>query len=172
MAGVEPAQAGQLSLSGRQHREAHIKPVIGGLKVAGPTKLMLQGLVDNWTAVDHLAPSTVHRMASTLHALPNGLVGADPGTLIFSTAKRHRPLRYSNWRSRVWAPTCEQAGLAGLGFHDLRRNNAIILHHEGTVVKVAQERLGHKQSSTTLDTYTRATRRRHREEDRRGPASR
>ena len=25
--------------------------------------------MDNWTAVDHLAPSTVHRMASTLHAL-------------------------------------------------------------------------------------------------------
>ena len=47
----------------------YIKPVIGLLKVAGPTKVTLQGLVDNWTAVDHLAPSTVHRMASTLHAL-------------------------------------------------------------------------------------------------------
>ena len=47
----------------------YIKPVIGALKVAAPTKVTLQGLVDNWTAVDHLAPSTVHRMASTLHAL-------------------------------------------------------------------------------------------------------
>ena len=47
----------------------YVKPVIGHLKVAGPTKVTLQGLVDNWTAVDHLAPSTVHRMASTLHAL-------------------------------------------------------------------------------------------------------
>jgi integrase len=47
----------------------YIKPVIGPLKVAGPTKVTLQGLVDNWSAVDHLAPSTVHRMASTLHAL-------------------------------------------------------------------------------------------------------
>ena len=37
--------------------------------MAGPTKVTLQGLVDNWSAVDHLAPSTVHRMASTLHAL-------------------------------------------------------------------------------------------------------
>ncbi len=37
--------------------------------MAGPTKVTLQGLVDNWTAVDHLARSTVHRMASTLHAL-------------------------------------------------------------------------------------------------------
>jgi integrase len=97
------------------------------------------------------------------HLKRYGLVGADPSTLIFSTAKAHRPLHYSNWRSRVWVPACEQAGLAGLGFHDLRRNNATILHDEGTVVKVAQERLRHKQSSTTLDTYTRATRRRHRE---------
>ena len=47
----------------------YVKPVIGSLKVAGPTKVTLQGLVDNWAAVDHLAPSTVHRMASTLHAL-------------------------------------------------------------------------------------------------------
>ena len=37
--------------------------------MGGPTKVTLQELVDNWTAVDHLAPSTVHRMASTLHTL-------------------------------------------------------------------------------------------------------
>jgi integrase len=97
------------------------------------------------------------------HLERNGLVGAGPATLIISTATRRRPLHYSNSRSRVWVPACEQAGLAGLGFHHLRRNNATILHDEGTVVKVAQERLRHKQSSTTLDTYTRATRRRHRE---------
>ena len=231
----------------------YIKPVIGLLKVAGPTKVTLQGLVDNWTAVDHLAPSTVHRMASTLHALfqyavddkkrldnppddlklpevaqalgpghstfmcpgaetglrwgegagitlgdldlgaatlrvslrldrrptalphqeqdlrghrpqpamvaelpehleRNGLVGAGPSTLIFSTSKRHRPLHYSNWRARVWVPACEQAGLAGFGFDDLGRSNATILHDEGTVVKAAQERLRHKQSSTTHGT--------------------
>ena len=247
----------------------YIKPVVGGRKVAEPTKVALQGLVDNWTAVEHLAPSGVHRVASTRHALfqyavndrlrldnpaddlnlpevdqgelfevtlddyarlakalgpndatfmwlgaetglrwaecagitvgdidpgaatlqvalqqdrdqqfsptknktsgaidlteamvkqlsehlkRNGLVGADPSTVISSTANRHCPLHYSNWRNRVWVPACEQAGLAGLGFHDLRRNNTTILHDEGTVVKVAQERLRHKQSSTTLDT--------------------
>ena len=69
MAGLEPAQAGQLSFSGRQHRNALHQARYRALKVAGPTKVTLQGLVDNWTAVDHLAPSTVHRMASTLHAL-------------------------------------------------------------------------------------------------------
>ena len=36
------------------------------------------------------------------HLERNGLVGADPTTLIFSTANRHRPLHYSNWRNRVW----------------------------------------------------------------------
>jgi site-specific recombinase XerD len=47
----------------------YIKPVIRDLKVAALTKVTLRGLVDNRTAVDHLAASTVHRMASTLHAL-------------------------------------------------------------------------------------------------------
>jgi integrase len=119
-----------------------------------PTKNKASGAID-------LSEAMVKELSE--HLERSGLVGADPSTLIFSTAKGHRPLHYSNWRSRVWVPACEQAGLAGLGFHDLRRNNATILHDEGTVVKVAQERLRHKQSSTTLDTYTRATRRRNRE---------
>ena len=252
---------------GRQHGKAiHQACHRAASRWPARPRCTLQGLVDNWTAVDHLAASTVHRMASTLHALfqyavddkkrldnpaddlklpevaqgdmveltlddygrlaqalgpghstfmwlgaetglrwgecagitlgdldlgaatlrvslqldrdqqlsptknktsgaidlsdamvaelpehleRNGLVGAGPSTLIFSSSKRHRPLHYSNWRARVWVPACEQAGLAGLGFHDLRRSNATILHDEGTVVKVAQERLRHKQSSTT-----------------------
>ncbi len=43
----------------------YVKPVIGPLKVAGPTKVTLQGLVDNRTAVDHLAPSTAWPRPST-----------------------------------------------------------------------------------------------------------
>lgn len=119
-----------------------------------PTKTKTSGAID-------LSEAMVKELSE--HLKRNELVGADPSTLIFSTANQHRPLHYSNWRNRVWVPACQQAGLAGLGFHDLRRNKATILHDEGTVAKVAQERLRHRHSSTTLDTYTRATRRRHRE---------
>lgn len=64
----------RLKLNSSRSRDAstvrhYTKPVIGARKVAEPTKVALWGPVDNWTAVDHLAPSTVHRMASTPHAL-------------------------------------------------------------------------------------------------------
>ena len=113
------------------------------------------------TAAIDLSEVMVKELSEHLerHALP----APAPSTLIFSTAKRNRPLHYSNWRNGVWVPAGEQAGAAGFGFHELRRNNATILHDEGTVVKVAQERLRLNRSSTTLDAYTRATRRRHRE---------
>ncbi len=51
----------------------YIKPVIGPLKVAGPTKVTPQGLVDNWTAVHHLAPST-----STAWPRPYTLFSSSP----------------------------------------------------------------------------------------------
>jgi integrase len=56
---------------------------------------------------------------------------------------------------------CRRAGLSGLGFHDLRRDNATTMHDVGLPVKVAQERLRHKKSSTTLDICTKASKRGH-----------
>lgn len=81
-----------------------------------------------------------------------------PSALVFTTAEG-RPLHYSNWRRRVWVPACEAAGLPALGFHDLRSNNATALVDEGVNPKVAQQRLGHAQVSTTLGLYARATKR-------------
>ena len=91
------------------------------------------------------------------------ITGADPDTLVFTTVEQNSMLHYSNWRLRVWGPACRKAGLAGLGFHDLRRNNASTMHDVGLPVKVAQERLRHKKSSTTLDIYTKASKRGHKE---------
>ena len=91
------------------------------------------------------------------------ITDADPDMLIFTTPKQSSMLHYSNWRRGFWVPACHEAGLSGLGFHDLRRNNATTMHDVGLPVKVAKERLRHKKSSTTLDIYTKASKRGHKE---------
>jgi integrase len=97
------------------------------------------------------------------HYERSGLTSADPSTYIFRTHRRGqpKPLGYSNYRVQIWKPACEKAGLPDLGFHDLRRANATALVDAGINLKVAQERLGHAQISTTLGIYARATRTAH-----------
>lgn len=89
----------------------------------------------------------------TSHSLTEGLLFRSP---------TGRPLHYNNWLRREWLPACEAAGLAGLEFHDLRSNHAVALADEGVNPKVAQERLGHAQVTTTLAIYARATQLGHR----------
>jgi integrase len=84
------------------------------------------------------------------------LTGADLGALVF-VAPDGGPLHYSNWRQRVWVPSCERAGLSGLGFHDLRRANATALVADGVDLKTAQARLGHSDPRLTLAVYAQAT---------------
>ena len=89
------------------------------------------------------------------HLVARNLTGADPGQLLFTTPQG-RPLDYSHWRIRTWLPAVAKAGLAGAGFHDLRRANATTLVAEGVDVKTAQTRLGHADPRTTLSIYARA----------------
>jgi integrase len=84
------------------------------------------------------------------------LNAANGGQLLFVSPDR-RPLAYTNWRRRVWAPACEKAGVGGLRFHDLRSLAATALVAVGTDVKTAQTRLGHSSARMTLDLYARAT---------------
>jgi len=84
--------------------------------------------------------------------LDKRLSGADPDALIF-TAPDGGPIRYANWRNRVWVPACRAAGFPGLGFHDLRRTNATALVALGVNVKTAQERLGHSDVRMTIGLY-------------------
>ena len=67
------------------------------------------------------------------------------------------PLSYTNWRTRVWLPSCAAAGVAGLRFHDLRSMAATALIAEGVDVKTTQVRMGHSSPHVTLALYARAT---------------
>ena len=64
---------------------------------------------------------------------------------------------YSNFRRRFWLPAVDRAGLAGLGFHDLRRMAATALVGENVDLKTAQIRLGHSDPRLTLAVYAQAT---------------
>jgi len=81
---------------------------------------------------------------------------SDPDDLLFVT-KEGMALDYSRWRSRVWVPACQAAGLPGLVFHDLRSIAASAHVAERVPVSVTQARLGHSSSRMTLDVYARAT---------------
>ena len=67
------------------------------------------------------------------------------------------PLWRGSFRSRVWKPALERAGLpAGLRFHDLRHCYATWLVSDGVPINLVQHVMGHEQASTTLDRYTHA----------------
>jgi integrase len=89
------------------------------------------------------------------HLVLRGLTGADADALVF-TAPAGGPIRYANWRNRVWLPACRTVGLSGLGFHDLRRANATALVRLGVDVKTAQQRLGHSDVRMTIGLYAQA----------------
>lgn len=77
-----------------------------------------------------------------------------PGDLLF-TAPNGGPLRYSNFRSRVFDPAVKAAGLGGLGVtpHKLRHTAASLAIAAGADVKVIQLMLGHKDAAMTLNIY-------------------
>ena len=95
-------------------------------------------------------PHAIGAMLSA-HLERSGFTWDESDELVF-TDEEGGPLRYSNWRRRVWLPAAAAAaaGCAGAGFHDLRRLNATTLVVEGIDVKTAQTRLGHADPRTTL----------------------
>ncbi|UUU25892.1 site-specific integrase [Streptomyces sp. DSM 40750] len=72
--------------------------------------------------------------------------------LVF-TASESGPLRYSNFRQRVFDPAVKAAGLDGLGItpHKLRPTAASLAIAAGADVKVVQTVLGHKSAAMTFD---------------------
>ena len=80
--------------------------------------------------------------------------GRKADDLLF-TASEGGPLRYSNFRSRVFDPAVPAAGLEGMGItpHKLRHTAASLAIAAGADVKVVQTMLGHKDASMTLNVY-------------------
>jgi integrase len=66
-------------------------------------------------------------------------------------------LNYSNFRRRVFIPTCKRARLEGLQVHDLRRTCATMLIKSGVPHKEVQARLGHRDIRTTMNMYAEST---------------
>lgn len=84
-----------------------------------------------------------------------GRIADDPEALVF-TAPRGGPVRYSNFRRRIWEPARDVAGndLRGITPHDLRHTCASLMRAAGADVKEIQQQLGHRNATVTLNTYT------------------
>ncbi|WP_041988186.1 tyrosine-type recombinase/integrase [Streptomyces sp. AcH 505] len=80
--------------------------------------------------------------------------GKGANDLLF-TAPEGGPLRYANFRNRIFDPAVKVAGLADLGItpHKLRHTAASLAIAAGADVKVVQLMLGHKSAAMTLDVY-------------------
>lgn len=72
--------------------------------------------------------------------------------LIF-TGSEGGPLRLTNLRRRQWRQAVEGSVGAPMRIHDLRHTSAALLISQGAHPKVIQSRLGHRDISTTMDTY-------------------
>jgi integrase len=56
--------------------------------------------------------------------------------------------------SHYWMKLVKRADLEGVRLHDARHTMATIMLEQGIHPKIVQERLGHANISTTLDTYS------------------
>ena len=61
---------------------------------------------------------------------------------------------YPEYVSQMLTKLLDKAGLPKCRFHDLRHLCASIMVLQGVNVKVAQERLGHKDITTTMNIYS------------------
>ena len=129
---------GMLSVAETLTRDAQGRPVFGPPKSATSRRTIA-------------IPTPLSELLAA-HVAASSVAGADPETLVF-TAPDGGPIRYANWRNRVWVPACRMAGVSGLAFHDLRRTNATALVALGIDVKTAQQRLGHSDVRMTIGLY-------------------
>jgi integrase len=100
---------------------------------------------------------TIHLPDPLIEALRHHLenhyrIGSDPN-LIF-TAPSGGPMRYTNWRRRVWVPATRLVELDGFRFHELRHSHATFLIDAGIDPVRVSRRLGHSRTSITMDRYS------------------
>lgn len=133
--------ARSLSVAEIVTRDRYGRPITGPPKSAAGvrTLAMPESLVD--LLAEHMAAA--------------GLTAADSSAYVFP-APSGAPWSYANFRRRVWVPATVEAGLPGVGFHDLRRVNATAMVADGVDLKTAQTRLGHSDPRLTLAVYAQA----------------
>jgi integrase len=75
--------------------------------------------------------------------------------LLFTTSHGN-PVRSAAFRSRVFLPAIQRAGVRPLHIHGLRHTCASLLASQGAPPKVIQAWLGHQDLRTTMSIYTHA----------------
>jgi len=78
-----------------------------------------------------------------------------PSDLVFQTS-RSTPIRYSGFRSRVWAKRLKQLGIKHRGMHQTRHTAATHMLRNGVPLHVVSKILGHSRPSITLNIYAHA----------------
>jgi integrase len=86
-----------------------------------------------------------------LRALQRGTAPL-PRTLVFCSATG-TPWRQSNVLRRIWHDLLERAGIPKCGFHAARRGHISELLANGADLKSVSARVGHADSSLTVNTY-------------------
>lgn len=104
-----------------------------------------------------LSPSTVfvleeHRKAQDAMRASLGLPPVTDNDLVFSHWDGSPLLPDSI--THAWVKLVRKCDLKGIRLHDARHTHATIMLKQGVHPKVVQERLGHANISTTLDTYS------------------
>ena len=105
---------------------------------------------------DRVAASKPLARELSKHLRRAGLTAAEGGCWVFR-APAGGALRYSLFRSRVWAPAARKAGLPDLTFHALRHSAATSWVAAGVDIRTAQHRLGHSTSRLVLELYAHAS---------------
>jgi integrase len=125
------------------------------------SRLVITESLAEVNGVLHFGPTKTHQRRSV--SLPSFVcerlaqhleteVGPTDDALVF-TSERGAPVRYSNFRTRVWLPATRLAGLEGIGTHIGRHTSATLLLKAGADVKDVQSHLGHRDATMTLNVY-------------------
>ena len=145
-----------------ERRVLHIRQAVvpvGGVAQIGPTKngrsRAIRGIYPSV-----LAALREHKARQNKRRLEIGPLWRDHGLVFCSEVgtpiqPRNLARDYDRWVAR--------AGVPRIRIHDQRHTNASLLLQMGTDIKVVSERLGHAQTSITMDVYHHVTARQHQE---------
>jgi len=142
-----------------ERRVIHVRQAVvpvGGAVQIGPTK-------NGRSRAIHGIPASVLTSLREHKAQQNELrqlLGAWPDHDLLFTSAVGTPIQPRNL-ARDYDRWVKKAGVPRIRIHDQRHTNATLLLQMGTDPKVVSERLGHSQTSITMDIYHHVTTRQH-----------